>query len=103
MWLFNASRAQLVSEVIKPRLERGHVVISDRFTDSTLAYQGYGVCGLSLDKVRTVNNAAINGVEMALTILLDIPPEEGLKRQLTVRERFEWGTPKTLRRSAAGD
>ena len=99
LWLFNASRAQLVSEVIKPRLEQGHVVISDRFTDSTLAYQGYGR-GLSLDKVRTVNNAAINGVEIALTILLDIPPEEGLKRQLTVRERFEWGTPKTLRRSA---
>ena len=100
LWLFNASRAQLVSEVITPYLERGYVVISDRFTDSTLAYQGYGH-GLPMDKVRMLNAAAIDGVEVVLTILLDIPPEEGLKRQFTVRERFEWGTPKAPGRSTA--
>ena len=91
LMLFNASRAQLVSEVIRPALERGEVVISDRFTDSTLAYQGYGR-GLPLDKVEAVNSAATTGIKPDLTILLDIPPEEGLKRDLTVGERFEWGS-----------
>ena len=89
--LFNASRAQLVSEVIRPALEKGRVVVSDRFTDSTLAYQGYGR-GVSLEYVEAVNNVATTGVRPDLTILLDIPPEEGLKRSLTVGERFEWGS-----------
>ncbi len=89
--LFNASRAQLVSEVIRPALEKGEVVVSDRFTDSTLAYQGYGR-GIALDQVEAVNNTATTGLMPDLTILLDIPPEEGLKRGLTVGERFEWGS-----------
>ncbi len=89
--LFNASRAQLVREVIQPYLSQSYVVISDRFTDSTLAYQGYGR-GIALDQVEAVNNTATTGLRPDLTILLDIPPEEGLKRGLTVGERFEWGS-----------
>ncbi len=77
--LFNASRSQLVSEVISPALERGDVVISDRFFDSTVAYQGYGR-GLSLKEVEAVNAVGAGGLKPNLTILLDFPPEERMKR-----------------------
>ena len=72
--LFNASRAELVRQVIVPALKNGHVVICDRFTDSTVAYQGYGR-GLSLDIVRSVNTAAAGDLKPDITILLDISPE----------------------------
>lgn len=78
--LFNAARAQLVAEVIKPALERGDVVICDRFTDSTLAYQGYGA-GLSLATLRELAAVATDGVVPDLTILIDLPEEEGLGRK----------------------
>lgn len=77
--LFNASRSQLVSEVIRPALERGDVVLSDRFFDSTVAYQGYGR-GLPLKDVEAVNGVGAGGVKPHLTLLLDFPPEERLKR-----------------------
>lgn len=86
--LFNASRAQLVAEAILPSLERGEVVLCDRFTDSTLAYQGYGR-GIPLKLVEAVNMAATGDIKPRLTVLLDISPEEGLKRQTTAGERFE--------------
>jgi dTMP kinase len=87
--LFNASRAQLVSEVIKPNLKSGKVVISDRYADSTTAYQGYGR-GLDLEMVRATNNAATQGLKPDLTILLDISTEEGLARKRAKRQdRFE--------------
>ena len=87
--LFNASRSQLVSQVIRPALEKGEVVISDRFSDSTVAYQGYGR-GISLEHVEAVNAVGTVGLKPDLTILLDFPPEEKLKRgerQVDVFER----------------
>ncbi len=87
--MFNASRAQLVDEVIQPNLKAGKVIICDRYADSTTAYQSYGR-GLDLDIVRTINNAAVRGIVPDLTVLLDITSEEGLTRKsLKSSDRFE--------------
>jgi len=88
LMLFNASRAQLVTEVIKPNLKSGKVVISDRYADSTTAYQGYGR-GLDLEMVKATNNAATQGLKPDLAILLDISTEEGLARKRKRQDRFE--------------
>jgi dTMP kinase len=88
LFLVAASRAQLVAEVIRPALEEGKVVICDRFTYSTLVYQGYGR-GLELSFVKTVNNIATGNLKPDLTILLDISPEQGLARKRSSRDRFE--------------
>jgi dTMP kinase len=88
LFLVAASRAQLVAEVIHPALEEGKVVICDRFTYSTLVYQGYGR-GLELSFVETVNNIATGNLKPDLTILLDISPDEGLARKRSLRDRFE--------------
>jgi dTMP kinase len=87
--LFNASRAQLVEEVIRPALARGDVVIATRFTDSTLAYQGYGL-GLPLDELREVERFATGGLVPDRTVLLDVTVEVGLSRKgIRERTRFE--------------
>ena len=87
--MFNASRAQLIDEVIRPSLESGKVIICDRYADSTTIYQGYGR-GLDLGIVKAINNTATRGIKPDLTILLDIPVEEGLVRKGTSRrDRFE--------------
>jgi dTMP kinase len=87
--LFNTSRAQLVDEVIRPNLEKGKVVISDRYADSTTAYQSYGR-GLDLAMVLAINNAATQGLKPDLTVLLDISTEAGLARKKAKRQdRFE--------------
>ena len=87
--LFNVSRAQLVTEFIRPSLESGKVVISDRYADSTTAYQSYGR-GLDLAMVRAVNSAATQRLIPDLTVLLDIPVEIGLARKGgKKRDRFE--------------
>jgi dTMP kinase len=78
--LFVAARAQHVAEVIRPALERGEVVICDRFSDSSVAYQGYGR-GLSLDHVRLADRIATEGLVPNLTVLLNVPVEMGLARQ----------------------
>ena len=78
--LFNASRAQLVRQVIRPTLGEGQVVICDRYADSTMAYQGYGR-GLDLEMIKSVNAAATGGLAPDLTVLLDMPGEAGLKRK----------------------
>ena len=87
--LFNASRAQLVSEVIRPNLKKGMVVICDRYTDSTIAYQSYGR-GLDLAVVRVINNAATQGLKADLVVLLDISVAAGLARKRARKQdRFE--------------
>jgi len=78
--LFNASRAQLVEQVIRPGLNGGCIVICDRFTDSTMAYQGYGR-GLDVETVRQINSIATGNLVPDLTILLDLPVEEAMARQ----------------------
>ena len=78
--LFLAARAQLVRNVIRPALEAGKWVISDRFSDSTLAYQGYGR-GLPLDILRDCNDFACEGLKPDLTLLLDVSPETALRRR----------------------
>jgi dTMP kinase len=87
--LFNASRTQLVSEVIRPNLKNGMVIICDRYADSTTAYQSYGR-GLDLEMVKAINNTATQGLKPDLTVLLDIPVEEGLARKrVKKQDRFE--------------
>lgn len=78
--LFAASRAQLVREVIEPALKRNAVVICDRFTDSTIAYQGYGR-GLPLAYIRSVNELATGGIIPEITFLIDVPLETAIHRR----------------------
>ncbi len=93
--LYEASRAQLVREVIAPALARGAIVLSDRFTDSTLAYQGYGR-GLDRNLIHRLNQLATAGLRPDLTLLLDVDPQVGLARcarmasaEATSRDRIE--------------
>jgi dTMP kinase len=80
--LFCAARAQIVAEVIRPNLDKGVVVISDRYADSTLAYQGYGH-GLDLKILQEILRFATGGLQPELTLLLDVDVEEGLNRRKT--------------------
>jgi dTMP kinase len=77
--LYEASRTQLVREVIRPALALRRIVLCDRFTDSTLAYQGYGR-GLDLDLIERLNAVAADGLRPDLTVLLDLDPVVGLAR-----------------------
>jgi len=89
LMLFNASRAQLISEIIKTNLQSGKMVICDRYADSTTAYQSYGR-GLDLAMVKAVNEAAVQGIKPDLTILLDMPVAAGLARKKDKKpDRFE--------------
>ncbi len=85
--LYSADRAEHLRRVVRPGLERGAFVISDRFVDSSYAYQGYGR-GLDLDWLRAVSRGIVGETRPALTVLLDLPPEEGLAR-LSGRDRLE--------------
>ncbi len=78
--LYCASRAQLMEEVVRPALERGQVVISDRFSYSTIAYQGYGR-GLEVEPLTAVVRFATGDLEPDLCILLDLDPQVGLERK----------------------
>ena len=87
--LFLAARSQLVETVIQPALERGAVVISDRYLDSTLAYQGYGG-GLDVEALRIVGRFATGGLRPDLTLLFDVSVEVGLARKSDAETtRFE--------------
>lgn len=88
LFLITTSRAQLVTEVISPCLLTHKIVICDRFTDSTLAYQGYGR-GLDLDMLKFINSVATRNINPDLTILLDMPVKEGLRRKRNNNDRFE--------------
>ena len=79
LFLFLADRAQHVREVIRPALEKGKIVLCDRYTDSTLAYQGGGR-GFDLKLLKTMNEAASGGLKPNLTVLFVVPVELGLKR-----------------------
>jgi dTMP kinase len=92
--LFEADRAQHMSEVVFPALAAGMTVICDRFTDSSIAYQGYGR-GIDLELIRRLNHEATAGLRPDLTLLLDLPPEVGLSREgdqkdVTGRESLEF-------------
>ena len=88
LFLVAASRAQLVSEVIRPALEAGKVVICDRFTHSTMVYQGYGR-GLDFTAIKMVNNMATMHLNPDLIVLPDIQPKQGLARKRSLKDRFE--------------
>lgn len=77
--LYTASRAQHIQEVIMPALDRGAIVITDRFTDSTLAYQGYGR-GLDLQLIDSIDLIATGRLKPDITLLLDLDVQTGLKR-----------------------
>jgi len=79
--LFQASRSQVVEEVIKPRLAAGEIVLCDRYGDSTMAYQGYGHALFDLDELRRLIHFATGGLVPDLTILLDVDVEVGLQRK----------------------
>jgi dTMP kinase len=78
--LFAASRAQLINEVIEPALKRNAVVICDRFSDSTIAYQGYGR-GLPLAYIRGIDDLATGGIVPEITFLIDVPLELAIRRR----------------------
>ena len=82
--LYLSSRAQLVSEIIKPALSKGKIVISDRFSDATLAYQGYGG-GLDIGLIKRLNNFVTENIRPDLTLFLDIGVKKGLARSLRSR------------------
>lgn len=77
--LYLASRAQLVSEVVRPALEKGRVVVADRFSDSTYAYQGWGR-GIDLEMLEAVNRFATGGIFPDITFILDLDTRQGLAR-----------------------
>jgi dTMP kinase len=80
LMLFEAARAQLVQQVIRPFLDQGGVVIADRFTSSTMAYQGYGR-GLDRELIERLDREATGGLEPDLTVFLDLPVEVALARK----------------------
>ncbi len=99
--MYAADRAEHVASVIQPALDRGAVVISDRYVDSSLAYQGNGR-GLSNSDIAQLNSWATGGRMPDLTILLDMPPEAGLGRRARSADRLEAEPPEFHRRVRAG-
>ena len=88
LMLFEAARAQLVNKVIRPFLDEGGVVIADRFTSSTMTYQGYGR-GLDQELIERLNREATGGLEPDLTVLLDLPVETALARKNSSADNFD--------------
>jgi dTMP kinase len=101
--LYQAARAQIVEQVIRPRLAAGEIVISDRYADSTIAYQGYGH-QQDLEQVRSLVTYATGGLTPDLTILLDLDVELGLGRKKNENEwnRLDAYTVEFHRRVRAG-
>jgi len=106
--LMNASRAQIVREVIRPALAKGEIILCDRFYDSTSAYQGYGR-QLDLKMVKAIIDVAVGDTRPDLTLLLQVPPEVSAERLLArqatmpfVRDRIEEADRSFFERVAAG-
>jgi dTMP kinase len=81
LFLYLADRAQHVAEIIRPAQDAGQIVLCDRFADSTVAYQGYGR-GLDVALLTRLNEVAVGGAWPQITVLLDLDPEQGLRRAL---------------------
>lgn len=88
--LFLAARAQLAAEVIVPALEAGKWVVCDRFSDATLAYQGYGR-GIDVEAIKSLNEFATGGLRPDRTILLDLDVEAGIERAVAGKKEFDGG------------
>lgn len=88
MLLYSASRGQAVSEVIKPSLSQGKIVICDRFLDSTVVYQGYGL-GVDIKLIKDIGNLVTQGIKPDLTIFLDLPIKRGLMHRRDKKDRIE--------------
>jgi dTMP kinase len=88
MLLYMAARAQVVSIVIKPALLSGKIVICDRFLDSTLAYQGYGL-GMDISLIKNIGSFVSSGITPDLTIFMDLPVKKGLKHRQSSQDRIE--------------
>lgn len=86
--LYLASRAEFVRRVVRPALDRGELVLADRFELSTFAYQGVAR-GLGLDRVRALNSFATGGLRPDVTLLLTLDPEEGMERKAGKADRLE--------------
>lgn len=87
-FLFLADRAQHMDVIVKPAVEKGRVVLCDRHTDSTVAYQGFGR-GLDINRINMLNNIATSGRKPDLTIVFDIDVETSMKRVGTQKDRLE--------------
>ena len=83
--LYMASRAQLVEEVLRPKLKEGKIVLCDRWLDATLAYQGYGA-GVELEWIRSLGSVVTAGVTPKVTIFMDLPLLTGLKRATSFKK-----------------
>lgn len=88
MLLYMAARADIVARIIKPALAKGKVIVCDRFLDSTLAYQGYGL-GVGLQLIKAIGKFTTQGIKPNLTFYLDLPLKQGLKRCGTELDRIE--------------
>ena len=86
--LYMAARAQVVEEIVKPALNSGHTVVCDRFLDSTIAYQGFGL-GVDIKLIKSVGKFATQGIKPDLTIFLDLPVKSGLKHRHNCKDRIE--------------
>jgi dTMP kinase len=88
MLLYMAARAEVVNKIINPAVTEGKIVICDRFLDSTLAYQGYGL-GMNIGFIKKIGNFVTGGIKPDLTILLDLPVKKGLRYRKLKRDRIE--------------
>ena len=87
-FLFLADRAQHIDIIVKPAIEQGKIVLCDRHTDSTVAYQGYGR-GLDIERINMLNEIAVNGVKPDLTFVFDVDVETSMKRVGANKDRME--------------
>jgi dTMP kinase len=101
MLLYMAARAQIVHEIIQPALSAGKIVICDRFLDSTLAYQGYGL-GMDIKTIKAVGRFATQGIAPDMTVLLDLAVHKGYKYHAAKKDRIEQRSTKYHSRVRSG-